>query len=148
MKGWDKQTLAGCFGSEVSKLLKTIKSENDIIIRTAPWYSHWFQFDADGALDAIRFYYRPGYKFYPMTPPWWVQHYYVDGDPLNMLLPQYDLVHIQIKMRYYKTGKWYTFSFSRGINYPHPGMEAKIKAKMQPPPEETFYEYKWLEPWP
>ena len=141
-----KTTFSTCFGPEVSKLFQTIKSDKNITIRTAPWISHWFQYNADGGIEQINFYRRPGtsYNYYRNIL------YFVNANPKYPLLPMYQLVTIQIKMKYAKTGEWYTFTFSKGMNYPNSNVMTWVEAEEQLKNQgkDLHYEYKWLEPWP
>ena len=138
-----KVTFSSCFGPEVGKLFKTITSEHSIAVRTAPWISHWFQFDSDGALESINFYRRISTR--SLNTEYENKVYYNNADPMQGRLPAYRLINKEVKMLYAKTGKWYTFTFSTRINYPHP-----------PPPVDQLenidksgsIDWSWLEGWP
>ena len=142
---YGRETFSTCFGPEVLKLFKKIKNQDDVVVRTLPWVSHWFQYDSDGALENINFYNRPLYKF---KKGWWFPIYFVNADPLEKFLPGYELIVSQVKMKEPGSGKWYTFTFSMGIAYIHKDTLEKDKWRYQGPSNPVYYEYKWLDPWP
>ena len=141
-------TFSSCFGPEVKKLFKLIKNEENIKVRTAPWKSHWLQYDDDGALERINFYRRPLAPYDDYRN----KIYFVDNKPVKGLREMYKLVNIQIRMKYVKTGKWYTFTFAVGINYPNssgnePDGWRQAEQELKDRSKELFVDFQWLESW-
>ena len=141
-------TFSTCFGPEVAKLFKTVKRDKDIKIRTAPWKSHWLQYDENGALNYINFYRRPRIPYENYRN----QIYFIDNDPNKGLREMYRLVNVQIRMRYAKTGKWHTFAFAAGINYPNdatgnPDGWKQAEQALIDQGGQLLFDEKWLEPW-
>ena len=139
-------TFSTCFGPEVGKLFKTIKSEEDIQIRTAPWKSHWLRYDGSGAMEQIYFYRKPDVPYEDYRN----QIYFVDGNPTKGLREMYRLINVQIRMRYARTGRWHTFTFAVGINYPASTADdgwRRAEQDLKAQGKELFFDDKWLEPW-
>ena len=141
-------TFATCFGPEVAKLFRSIRNEENIKVRTAPWKSHWTQYDGNGALEQINFYRRPRIPYEDYRN----KIYFVDNDPKKGLREMYRLVNVQIRLKYARTGVWYTFAFAVGINYlggtaddPDSWMQAEQDLKKQG--KRLFFDEQWLEPW-
>ena len=139
---YGSSTFATCFGPEVAKLFKSIKKEDDIKIRTAPWKSHWLQYDGNGALEQINFYRRPRIPYEEYRN----KIYFVDNDPDKGLREMYRLVNVQIRMKYARTGLWYTFGFAVGINYPRSAADGP-DSWMRLERKKLLFDEQWLEPW-
>ena len=139
-------TFGTCFGTEVQKLFKLVKSKDDIKIRIVPWKSYWLQYDGNGTLERINFYRRPLIPYQDYRN----QIYFVDNNPTKGLREMYRLVNVQVRIRYAPTDKWYTFTFAVGINYPtgtYQGNWKKAEQDLAEQGKELFFNFHWLEPW-
>ena len=141
-------TFSTCFGAEVGKLFKTIKSEDDIKIRTAPWKSYWLQYDGNGVMEQINFYRKPDVPYEDYRN----QIYFVDGDPSKGLRKMYRLINVQIRMKYAATGRWHTFTFAVGINYPastadDPDSWKRAEQNLEARGKGLLFDDTWLSPW-
>ena len=141
-----------CFGEDPAKLFKSIRSENDIQARVNEWADAWLAFRPDGTLNSIN-YYR-----LRLTDQEYDKYrnkiYFVSSNPKKPLRPFYELIKTEIKLKYTKTGKWYKFTFSTGINFPSPKHPLRQKDESMHdfitrvfPDHKMTYKYKWLGPW-